>query len=236
MCQHSLRTGVQETCTGDPARRAGNEFLFQTMAQQNCETLNNHKIKKIITACPHCFNTLKNEYPDFGGNFEVIHHTDFLFDLVRQGKLKPQKEVSATVAYHDSCYLGRYNDIYDSPREILKSIPGVTVVEPQETRDRGMCCGAGGAQMFKEEEKGDERVNAVRTGQLLKALDTPDQESPTTNHAVASACPFCMRMLTDGIAGKEREDVKQLDVAEMLCESVLEKEPTAETAKSAENQ
>jgi len=220
--------GLEETCAGDPARRAGNEFLFQMMAEQNCETFKGHNIKRIITACPHCFNTLKNEYPDFGGKFEVIHHTDFLLDLVRRGKLKPQKEVAATVAYHDSCYLGRYNDIYDSPREILRSIPGVTVVEPEDTRDRGMCCGAGGAQMFKEEEEGDERVNAVRTGQLLKALDIVDNDSQTTNHAVASACPFCMRMLSDGIADKQREDVRQLDVAEMLCESVLEKEPTAE--------
>ncbi len=207
--------GVEETCTGDPARRAGNEFLFQMMAEQNCETLNGHNVKKIITACPHCFNTLKNEYPDFGGKFEVIHHTDFLLDLVRQGKLKPRKEVAATVAYHDSCYLGRYKDIYDSPREILKSIPGVTVVEPQETRDRGMCCGAGGAQMFKEEEEGDERVNEVRTGQLLAALGGKTHQS--TSQVVSSACPFCMRMLTDGIAGKEREEVKQLDVAEVLC-------------------
>ncbi len=156
--------------------------------------------------------------------------------MVRRGKLKPQKEVAATVAYHDSCYLGRYNDIYDSPREILRSIPGITVVEPEDTRDRGMCCGAGGAQMFKEEEEGGERVNAVRTGQLLKALDIVDNETPAASHAVASACPFCMRMLSDGIADKEREDVRQLDVAEALCESVLEKEPTAETAESAEKQ
>ena len=223
--------GLEETCTGDPARRAGNEFLFQMMAEQNCETFKGHNIKRIITACPHCFNTLKNEYPDFGGKFEVIHHTDFLLDLVRQGKLKPEKEVVATVAYHDSCYLGRFNGIYDSPREILRSIPGVTVVEPEDTRDRGMCCGAGGAQMFKEEEQGEERVNAKRTGQLLKALDILDNESPTTNHAVASACPFCMRMLSDGIADKQREDVRQLDVAEMLCESVLGQELAAETAE-----
>ena len=214
--------GSEETCTGDPARRAGNEFLFEVMARQNCETLNRHEVKKIVTTCPHCFNTLLNEYPDFGGKYEVVHHTDFLLDLIRQGKLEPQKKVSATVAYHDSCYLGRYNDIYDSPREILRSIPGVAIVEPEDTRDRGMCCGAGGAQMFKEEEEGSERVSAVRTEQLLNALDTVNDESRTTNHAVASACPFCMRMLTDGISGKEREDVQQLDVAEVLCESVLE--------------
>ena len=211
--------GIEETCTGDPARRAGNEFLFQDMARQNCETLNNYKVKKIVTTCPHCFNTLLNEYPDFGGKFEVIHHTDFLLDLVRQGKLKPQKEVSATVAYHDSCYLGRYNGIYDSPRAILNSIPGVQVVEPTDTRDRGMCCGAGGAQMFKEEEEGSDRVNAVRTGQMLSALDGAPKKNDS--QVVSSACPFCMRMLTDGIAGRGRDDVQQLDVAEVLCQSVL---------------
>ncbi len=212
--------GLEETCTGDPARRAGNEFLYQMLAQQNCETLNNHKVKTIVTTCPHCFNTIKNEYPDFGGKFEVIHHTDFLFKLVRDGQLKPQHEVSATVTYHDSCYLGRFNDIYDSPREILNSIPGVKLVEPQATRDRGMCCGAGGAQMFKEEEEGTERVNAERTRQLLTVLNNEPKKN--SSQVVSSACPFCMRMLTDGISGAQREDVQQLDVAEVLCRSVLE--------------
>ncbi len=204
--------GTEEQCTGDPARRAGNEYLFQVFAQANVETLNGYQADKktIVTSCPHCFNTLANEYGDFGGNYEVVHHTEFLAGLVADGKLKPAKSVAAKVTYHDSCYLGRYNDIYDAPRKLLESIPGLTLVEPAETRDRGMCCGAGGAQMFKEEEPGTDRVNSVRTDQLLA----------TGADTVASACPFCMRMLTDGIAGKNRAEVKQLDVAELLLQSV----------------
>ncbi|MCH7527031.1 MAG: (Fe-S)-binding protein [Planctomycetes bacterium] len=213
--------GPEEQCTGDPARRAGNEFLFQTLANANCETLNNHHVKKIVTTCPHCFNTLANEYSDFGGKFEVIHHSQLLADLVKQGKLKPTGRVDAKIAYHDSCYLGRYNDIYDAPREVLASVPGVTLVEPAETRDRGMCCGAGGAQMFKEEEPGDDRVNLLRTDQLL-------QTNPTV---ISSACPFCMRMLTDGLASKDQADVEQLDIAEVLLRSVAgQKVPEQEAA------
>lgn len=206
--------GTEEKCTGDPARRAGNEYLFQFFARANVETLNGYQADKktIVTSCPHCFNTLANEYGDFGGKYRVVHHTEFLAGLLRDGKLKPTKSVDARVTYHDSCYLGRYNDIYDAPRKLLESIPGLTLVEPAETRDRGMCCGAGGAQMFKEEEPGTDRVNAVRTDQLLA----------TGAETVASACPFCMRMLTDGIAGKHREEVKQLDVAELLLQSVGE--------------
>lgn len=208
--------GQEEQCTGDPARRAGNEYLFQMFANQNVETLNQYgaEKKKIVTTCPHCFNTLLNEYPDFGGRYEVIHHSTFLAELIQQGKLKPTRPINKKVVYHDSCYLGRYNEVYDAPRDALRSIPGLTVLEPKETRDRGMCCGAGGAQMFKEEESGDERVNIVRTQQLLDT--NPD--------AVSSACPFCMRMLTDGLAGKDREEVPQLDIAELLLESVGEKE------------
>jgi len=204
--------GVEEQCTGDPARRAGNEYLFQMLAQANVETLNTYGAnkKKIITTCPHCFNTLLNEYPDFGGQYDVIHHSTFLADVIRQGKLKPTKRVERTVVYHDSCYLGRHNGIYDPPRETLARIPGLKLVEPKETRDRGMCCGAGGAQMFKEEEPGTERVNDRRTSQLLAT--SPD--------AVSSACPFCMRMLTDGLANKGREELPQLDIAEVLLESV----------------
>jgi len=203
--------GLEETCTGDPARRAGNEYLFQMMARQNVEVLNNYGAgkKKIVTTCPHCFNTLLNEYPDFGGKFDVVHHTTFLAELVRAGKLRPSKPVDKRVVFHDSCYLGRYNEVYDAPREALRSIPGLTVLEPKQTRDRGMCCGAGGAQMFKEEEHGSERVNIRRTEQLLAT--NPD--------AVSSACPFCQRMLTDGLAAKGRETVPQLDVAELLLES-----------------
>ncbi|NOT00088.1 MAG: 4Fe-4S dicluster domain-containing protein [Phycisphaerales bacterium] len=202
--------GSQEQCTGDPARRAGNEFLFQTLAQANCETLNGHAVRKIVTTCPHCFNTLANEYSDFGGKFEVIHHSVLLDQLVREGRLKPVNRLDQRVVYHDSCYLGRYNEVYDPPRSVLASIPGVTLVEALESRDRGMCCGAGGAQMFKEEEPGDERVNRRRTDQLLTT--TPD--------VISSACPFCMRMLTDGLADRNRNDVVQLDVAEILWNAI----------------
>ncbi len=204
--------GTDETCTGDPARRAGNEYLYQMFAKQNVETLNRYgaEKKKIVTTCPHCFNTLLNEYPDFGGKYEVVHHSTFLAELVAAGKLNPVKPLSKRVVYHDSCYLGRYNEVYDAPRDVLRSIPGLTLVEAAASRDRGMCCGAGGAQMFKEEEPGTQRVNAARTTQLLETK--PD--------AVSSACPFCMRMLTDGLAGHGRDEVAQLDVAELLWESI----------------
>jgi Fe-S oxidoreductase len=202
--------GEEEMCTGDPARRAGNEFLFQMMAQTNIETLNKYKFNKLLTVCPHCFNTLGSEYPDFGGNYTVVHHSQFLSELVRQGRLKPRNPVNARVVYHDSCYLGRYNDVYDPPRDTLRAIPGLTLLEPAKTRDRGMCCGAGGAQMFKEEEHGHERVNHRRVQQLL---DTGPQ-------MVASACPFCQRMLIDALADKQREDVPELDIAELLWKSV----------------
>ncbi len=210
--------GQAEQCTGDPARRAGNEFLFQMLAQANVETLNGLAVRKIVTTCPHCFNTLRNEYPDFGGRYEVIHHADFLAQLVREGRLRPQNRIDGRVVFHDSCYLGRYNDIYESPREVLRTIPGLVVLDPQESRDRGMCCGAGGAQMFKEEEKGgrrlpvDRRVSVARTEQLLETR--PDR--------VASACPFCQRMLIDGLAAHGRSEVPQQDIAELLWESCRE--------------
>ncbi|MHC5109477.1 MAG: (Fe-S)-binding protein [Planctomycetota bacterium] len=206
--------GQEEQCTGDPARRAGNEYLFQMFATANVEVLNGYGVDKktVITTCPHCFNTLLNEYPDFGGMFDVVHHTTYLARLVREGKLTPKERIDKKVAYHDSCYLGRYNEVYDAPREALESIPGLSLVEPEETRDRGMCCGAGGAQMFKEEEEGDDRVNIARTRQLLKA--SPD--------AISSACPFCSRMLIDGLADQDKEDMEQLDVAELLLQSVGE--------------
>jgi len=218
--------GQEETCTGDPARRAGNEYLFMTLAETNIETLNGYKeqggIKKIITTCPHCFNTIANEYPDFGGKYEVVHHTDYLLGLVAEGKLKPEKAVKAKVVYHDSCYLGRYNDIYDPPRKILEGIPGVTLLEPETfTRNKGMCCGAGGAQMFMEEQNKD-RVNVKRTQQLLE----------TGADTIATACPFCMTMLTDGIKAEEKEEsIKQLDVVELLAISC-----GAEETQSAEAQ
>ncbi|MBU0719131.1 MAG: (Fe-S)-binding protein [Planctomycetes bacterium] len=217
--------GDEEQCTGDLARRAGNEYLFQMFAQANIEVLNNYGVdkKKIITTCPHCFNTLAHEYGDFGGHYNVIHHTTLLADLVRSGKLRPTNRVDQRVVFHDSCYLGRYNDVYDDPRDVLRSIPGLTLVESAETLDRGMCCGAGGAQMFKEEEAGDIRINAARTKQLLAT--NPD--------TISSACPFCMRMLTDGLADLDRETLPQLDVSEILLQAVGETIPAEVTAPSA---
>jgi len=207
--------GPEETCNGDPARRAGNEFLFQMLARQNVETLNRYNVKKIVTACPHCFNTLKHEYPDFGGHFEVVHHSELLARLLREGRLRPQRPVPLKVAFHDACYLGRHNGVYDPPREVLRAIPGVELVEPVRTRDRGMCCGAGGAQMWKEEEAGRERVNHARTKQLLEVL--PASANGT---ALGSACPFCKTMLTDGLADLNHEQVRQFDIAEVLWMSV----------------
>jgi Fe-S oxidoreductase len=218
--------GREENCTGDPARRAGNEFLFATLAEGNARAINGYKdqggVKTVVTTCPHCFNTLKNEYPDFGLRVEVVHHTDFLLGLVAEGRLVPTRPVTGRVVYHDSCYLGRYNGVYDPPREILRRIPGVELVEAEYwTKQRGLCCGAGGAQMFMEEQNQD-RVNGKRTLQLLD----------TGAKTIASACPFCMTMLTDGIKSKNVEDtVKQLDVAELLdraCERVDVPQPVSE--------
>jgi Fe-S oxidoreductase len=206
--------GQEETCTGDPARRAGNEYLFAMLAEQNAATLNGYKeqggAKKILTTCPHCFNTLKNEYPDFGAKFEVVHHTDYLLGLVAEKKLVPRKKVEGKVVFHDSCYLGRYNGIYDHPRDILKAIPGVVLVEAEGwSREKGLCCGAGGAQMWMEEQNKD-RVNVKRTLQLLQ----------TEAKTIATGCPFCQTMITDGLKahGKE-EEIRQLDVVELLEES-----------------
>lgn len=205
--------GSEETCTGDPARRAGNEHLFMMLAEQNVAALNQYKPRKIVTTCPHCFNTLANEYPDFGARFEVVHHTDFLLGLLAEGKIKPTRGVKARVAYHDSCYLGRYNGIYEPPRKVLASIPGVELVEAEATREKGLCCGAGGAQMWMEEQHSAERVNKKRTLQLLKTEPT----------VIASGCPFCQTMLTDGIKSMDdtlKAPVEQLDVAELLERSV----------------
>jgi Fe-S oxidoreductase len=205
--------GQEETCTGDSARRAGNEFLFTTLAEQNVATLNGYKekggIETIVTACPHCFNTLKNEYPDFGGLYDVVHHTELLAKLVREGRLVPKHEVKSNVVFHDACYLGRYNDVYDPPRDILKSVPGVTLVEPDMRRATGLCCGAGGAQMWMEEQNKD-RMNVARTRQLVE----------TRADVIASGCPYCQTMLVDGLKAESLEDkVRQLDVAELLAES-----------------
>jgi Fe-S oxidoreductase len=201
----------EESCTGDPARRAGNEYLFSTLAEANAQTLRGYQeqggIRTIITTCPHCFNTLKNEYPDFGAHFEVVHHTDFLLGLLAEKRLVPKRAVSAKVAYHDSCYLGRYNDIYDAPRDILRSIAGVELVEVTgASRQKGLCCGAGGAQMFMEEQNNN-RVNVARTRQLLE----------TGAQTLAVACPFCMTMVSDGVKAEAREEqVRTMDVVELL--------------------
>ncbi|NUP09546.1 MAG: (Fe-S)-binding protein [Polyangiaceae bacterium] len=206
--------GQEETCTGDPARRAGNEYLFLMLAEQNVATLNGYKeqggIRTIVTACPHCFNTLANEYPDFGAKFEVVHHAEFLSNLVNEKKLQPRGTVKAKVAYHDSCYLGRYNNVYDAPRDVLKSVPGLELLEVESwNRNKGLCCGAGGAQMWMEEQNKD-RVNVKRTNQLLE----------TGAETVASACPFCQTMLTDGLKAESKEEsIKQLDIAEILLAS-----------------
>lgn len=202
--------GNEEMCTGDPARRAGNEFMFQMMAYQNIQTLNNYGIKKIVTACPHCFNIFKNEYPELGGHYEVIHHTTFLQQLIDQGKIKlkeggPWK--GKRITYHDSCYLGRANDIYEAPRQVLQALDA-ELVEMKRCRSNGLCCGAGGAQMFKEEEKGNTRINWERTEE---AIDTGAK-------IIAAACPFCNTMLTDGVKTKEKEEeVQVLDVAELIA-------------------
>ncbi|MBW8051108.1 MAG: (Fe-S)-binding protein [Cytophagales bacterium] len=202
--------GIEESCTGDPARRAGNEFLFQMQAHSNIEILNRYKIKKIVTACPHCFNTLKNEYPEFGGNYEVIHHTTFLQQLIDEGKIKMKGEGSfkgETITYHDSCYLGRGNNIYEAPREVLESLDA-DLVEMKRSRSKGLCCGAGGAQMFKDSEPGDKEVLAERTEEALQ----------TGAKVIATACPFCMTMMSDGVKQKDKEEeVKVLDIVELIA-------------------
>lgn len=205
--------GQEEMCTGDPVRRAGNEFMFQMMAFQNIQILNNYGVKKIVTACPHCFNTLKNEYPELGGNYEVIHHASFLQQLIDEGKIKI-KEGGAfkgkKITYHDSCYLGRANNIYEAPRKVLEALDGA-LVEMKRCKSNGLCCGAGGAQMFKEEENGTTRVNWERTNEAIE----------TGANVIAAACPFCNTMLTDGVKVKEKEEsIEVLDIAEMIALSI----------------
>lgn len=204
--------GNEEKCTGDPARRIGNEYLADMMIKMNVETLNSYNVKTIVTTCPHCFNTLKNEYPDFDGDYDVIHHTQFIRDLIESGKLKFDKSKASdeAIAYHDSCYLGRYNAEFKAPRAALENVPGLTVVEAPRCGDRGLCCGAGGGQMFMEETQG-KRVNIERTEELL------DTKAPT----IAVNCPFCMTMITDGVKSKEKaDDVNVKDIAEVLLENV----------------
>jgi Fe-S oxidoreductase/nitrate reductase gamma subunit len=202
--------GTEEKCCGDTARRLGNEYLYANLVQENVEVMNGYKVQSIVTSCPHCLNTLKNEYPQFGGNYEVIHHSDLLNILLSEGKLKVAKEYAAKITYHDSCYLGRYNDIYEQPRKILQAIPGIQLVEMERNNIRGFCCGAGGGRMFLEEHLG-ERINMMRTEQAL-ALE-PD--------VIATACPFCLTMLEDGTKAKDViENVKTRDLAEILVEVI----------------
>lgn len=202
--------GTEESCTGDPAKRAGNEFLFQMQAAQNIQVMNMYEVKKIVTACPHCFNTLKNEYPELGGNYEVLHHATLLQQLINEGRLKV-KDGGAfkgkRITFHDSCYLGRANGIYEAPRQVLEALDA-DLVEMKRSKAKGLCCGAGGAQMFKEAEKGNKEVNIER---IEDALETqPD--------VVAAACPFCMTMLTDGVKNKEKESsIKVYDIAELIA-------------------
>lgn len=207
--------GKEESCTGDPARRAGNEFLFQMMAYNNIQVLNGYGVKKIVTACPHCFNIIKNEYPALGGSYEVVHHTVFLQDLIDSGRLvlkgggvfKGKK-----ITYHDSCYLGRANNIYEAPRAVLEALD-LELVEMKRCRSNGLCCGAGGAQMFKEDEPGNKRINTERAEEAIE----------TGASIIAANCPFCTTMLMDGVKNKEQEDhVQVLDIAEMVARSLTE--------------
>ena len=201
--------GTEESCTGDPAKRAGNEFLYQMQAAGNIEMLNAYEIKTIVTTCPHCFNIMKNEYPELGGSYRVLHHTSFLKSLFNDGRLSIEggKFKGKRITFHDPCYLGRGNDIYEAPRDLLRKLE-VELVEMMDNKRNGLCCGAGGAQMFKEPEPGNKDINVERTEQALEVK--PD--------VIAAGCPFCNTMLTDGVKGKDKEDTIQvMDVAEMIA-------------------
>lgn len=201
--------GTEESCTGDPAKRAGNEFLFQMQAMMNIEVLNAYEVQKIVTACPHCFNTIKNEYPELGGKYEVVHHTQFLKGLLDDGRLTIEGGVfkGKRITFHDPCYLGRANQIYEAPRELIQKLDA-ELVEMKRSKVNGLCCGAGGAQMFKEPEKGTKDVNVERTEDALE----------TEPEIIAAGCPFCNTMLTDGVKYKNQEhQVKVLDVAELIA-------------------
>jgi Fe-S oxidoreductase len=201
--------GAEESCTGDPAKRAGNEFLFQMQAVTNIEVLNAYEVKTIVTTCPHCFNTIKNEYPSLGGNYKVMHHTQFLKSLLDDGRLTIEggKFKGKRITFHDPCYLGRANNVYEAPRDLIRKLDA-ELLEMKSCKSRGLCCGAGGAQMFKEPEKGDKDVNIERTEQ---ALDTKPQ-------IIAAGCPFCNTMMTDGVKAKEKEsEVAVMDIAELIA-------------------
>ncbi len=200
--------GTEESCTGDPAKRAGNEFLFQMQAMMNIQVLDGYEIKKIVTTCPHCFNTLKNEYPNLGGNYEVMHHTQFLKDLLNEGRLKVEggKFKGKRITYHDPCYLGRANNEYEAPRDLLKKLE-VELIEMRRCKSDGLCCGAGGAQMFKDAEPGEKEIFIERTEEAIE----------TSPSIIATGCPFCNTMVTDGVKSKEKEgEIEVLDIAEMI--------------------
>ena len=201
--------GAEESCSGDPAKRSGNEFLFQIQALQNINCLNNYSVTDIVTTCPHCFNTLKNEYPQLGGNYNVFHHTQFLKKLLSSGKIKVEGEKfkGKKITYHDPCYLGRANNVYEAPRELINKLQA-NLLEMKNSKSNGLCCGAGGAQMFKEPEKGNKDINILRAEQ---ALDTKPE-------IIATACPFCNIMMTDGIKNKEKErEVSIMDITELIA-------------------
>ncbi len=201
--------GTEESCTGDPAKRAGNEFLFQMQAVTNIEVLNAYEIKKIVTACPHCFNTIKNEYPGLGGNYEVMHHTQFLKALLDEGRLTIEggQFKGKRITFHDPCYLGRGNDIYEAPRELIRKLDA-ELVEMKSCKSRGLCCGAGGAQMFKDAEPGRKEVNVERTEQAIEVKP----------QIIAAGCPFCNTMMTDGVKATNKEgEIAVMDVAELIA-------------------
>ena len=203
--------GTEESCTGDPAKRSGNEFLFQMQAVSNIEVLNAYDIKKIVTACPHCFNTLKNEYPSLGGHYEVVHHTQFLKSLLDDGRLSIEggKFKGKRITFHDPCYLGRANNVYEAPRDLIRKLDA-ELLEMKSCKSRGLCCGAGGAQMFKDAEKGDKEINVLRTEDALK----------TKPNIIVTGCPYCNTMMTDGIKFKEKEaEVLVKDIAELIAEA-----------------
>jgi len=201
--------GTEESCTGDPAKRSGNEFLFQMQAVSNIEVLNAYEVKKIVTACPHCFNTLKNEYPSLGGHYEVVHHTQFLKSLLDDGRLSIEggKFKGKRITFHDPCYLGRANNVYEAPRDLIRKLDA-ELLEMKSCKSRGLCCGAGGAQMFKEPEKGNKDVNVERTEQALEIKP----------QIIAAGCPFCNTMMTDGVKAKDKEsEVDVMDIAELIA-------------------
>ncbi|WP_163515816.1 (Fe-S)-binding protein [Gelidibacter japonicus] len=201
--------GTEESCTGDPAKRAGNEFLFQMQAVTNIEVLNAYEIKKIVTACPHCFNTIKNEYPELGGNYEVMHHTQFLKSLLDEGRLTVEggQFKGKRITFHDPCYLGRGNNVYEAPRDLIRKLDA-ELVEMKSCKSRGLCCGAGGAQMFKEAELGNKEINVKRTEEAVEVK--PD--------IIAAGCPFCNTMMTDGVKSKNKEsEIAVMDIAELIA-------------------